>query len=342
MEVKQIGIFNNSLTTFRIIAAVNVFWGHACVHLDYTAPSIQNKIIFYFQGVPIFFALSGFLIWQSINRSINYKSYLMKRFWRIYPELWVAVIVEITILLLLYDHHIVFFPFVLFTIGQFSIFQFWTPDCLRDYGCGCPNGSLWTITVLIQFYFFVWFLHKFLHKKGIVRWIVCIILSLIIIFLSPYISYLNVPKNLIKLYNVSLIPYLWMFLISCFLSEYLDKTIYILKKYWYIFLCISIIFYIYHIEIQVGYSYGILKTTSLLLAVLGFSYAFPTINIKTDISYGLYIYHMTIINAFIELNLTQKPLYVLISLIISILLAYISTVTIGNQSKKIKEQFIKK
>ena len=45
--------------------------------------------------------------------------------------------------------------FILFIFCQSSIFQFWTPNFLRGYGCGTPNGSLWTIGILIQFYIII-------------------------------------------------------------------------------------------------------------------------------------------------------------------------------------------
>lgn len=58
----------------------------------------------------------------------------------------------------------------LFTIGQATIFQFWTPDFLRGYGVGCPNGALWTISIFIQFYFCVFFIYKWLNKRNIYLW----------------------------------------------------------------------------------------------------------------------------------------------------------------------------
>ncbi len=46
--------------------------------------------------------LSGFFIWDSVDRSKNYTAYLRKRFWRIYPELWVGIVFEILVLAILY------------------------------------------------------------------------------------------------------------------------------------------------------------------------------------------------------------------------------------------------
>jgi peptidoglycan/LPS O-acetylase OafA/YrhL len=37
-------------------------------------------------------------------------------------------------------------------LAQLSIVQFYNPDFLRGYGVGVLNGSLWTISVELQFY----------------------------------------------------------------------------------------------------------------------------------------------------------------------------------------------
>lgn len=112
----------NCLNTFRLIAAFQVMYGHTIWHLDISMPSWINSIINFFDGVPIFFTLSGFLIWSSVGRSSSFKKYMNKRFWRIYPELWGAVAVEIAVLILLYNQPIDWPLMGLFTIGQATIF----------------------------------------------------------------------------------------------------------------------------------------------------------------------------------------------------------------------------
>lgn len=170
-KINVINYKYNSLNTFRLLAALQVLWGHTLAHLDLPNIPVLGSFIGFFYGVPIFFTLSGFLIWQSIGSSHSFVDYAKKRFWRIYPELWVAVAVEIAVLLCLYKQSIDWPQLGLFTIGQATIFQFWTPDFLRDYGCGCPNGALWTIAILIQFYFCAYYFHKWLHNRSIYVWL---------------------------------------------------------------------------------------------------------------------------------------------------------------------------
>lgn len=62
------------------------------------------------------------------------------------------------------------------------------------------------------------------------------------------------------------------------------------------------------------------------------------LNIKTDISYGLYIYHMTVVNILIMLGMTGKIEYMLLAIVISAALALISTKTIGAWAGKKKSR----
>ena len=54
--------------------------------------------------------------------------------------------------------------------------------------------------------------------------------------------------------------------------------------------------------------------------------------INPDISYGLFLYHMTIINVFVNFGWIGSWLYAVVVVVISIIFAYLSTVTIGKLS----------
>ena len=298
---------------------------------------IFGDIIHFFWGVPIFFTLSGFLIWQSIGRSKTFGEYCRKRFWRIYPELWVAVLIELVVILLLNHQPLNWPQFGLFAVGQGTIFQFWTPDCLRGYGCGCPNGALWTICVLIQFYFFAYFLYKLLHNKGIVRWIITIIIFALISYFTPFLK-MFMPETVGKLYDMTLFSHLWMFLVAACFAEYKDKVLPFVIKYWWIFILANLLFkYGLKFDLPMGENrYGLICTLTLLFGLVGFAYRFPVFDVKRDISYGVYIYHMTVINAAIALGFSGTPLCFIVVLLITCSFAWLSAKYIGEFSKKMK------
>lgn len=59
---------HNCLTLIRYFAAMNVFWFHAVAHLDVKMPDALNVLMKFVQGVPVFFIISGFLVWMSLSK----------------------------------------------------------------------------------------------------------------------------------------------------------------------------------------------------------------------------------------------------------------------------------
>lgn len=53
---------NNCLSLIRIIAALQVVFGHMLEHLQLPMDSTVAHATYFFRGVPIFFVISGFLI----------------------------------------------------------------------------------------------------------------------------------------------------------------------------------------------------------------------------------------------------------------------------------------
>lgn len=317
------------LNTIRLLAAFEVVYGHAVAHLHLTMPQWLSYIIGFFNGVPIFFTLSGFLIWGSIGRSNNFKDYSLKRFWRIYPELWLAVAIELAVLLYLYSGTINWVQFGGFIFGQTTIFQFWTPDCLRGYGCGCPNGSLWTISVLIQFYLVAFYAYKKLHGASIRKWVIAIAIFVVVSLLAELAKDKSVA---FKLFRQTFVPYFWMFLLGGFVAENKGKFISIAKKYCLLFVAGTFFIMLTKLDIPT-YHYGLIRTVFSFFACLGIGYSLPFLNIKTDISYAVYIYHMTVVNAMIELGYTGKASFLLVVVFITAVVSWLSTVTVGKYTK---------
>ena len=67
----------------------------------------------------------------------------------------------------------------------------------------------------------------------------------------------------------------------------------------------------------------------LVSGLIGFAYAFPRLSVKTDISYGIFLYHMIIVNIFIQMGWLHSWGYAVIIMLIAALLAFGSAKTIG-------------
>ena len=263
-------------------------------------------------------------------------SYAKKRFWRIYPEMWAGIAVNLMVLVILFKEKIQWVWLGIFAVTQGTVLQFWTPSFLESYGCGTPNGSLWTICVLMQSYLALYFAYKWLHKRPIWLWVIGLVVSCVVSYVTPYFEPF-MPGVIFKLYNQTLFPFFWLFLLGAFVSEYKEKIVPVLKKFWPLFLAISIFFMYGNRDITMAREgYTLFRSIGQFAGFLGLAYALPKLNIKLDISYGIYIYHMTIVNAMIELGFTGKFIYLPVVLVITCVIAYISSLIFGNLAKNKK------
>lgn len=327
----------NCLNLIRLIAATQVFVGHVIPEFNLVLPVWLDWLLrplFVFEGVPVFFCLSGFLLWDSIARTPSFGIFLKKRVFRLYPELWGGVLVNCVVMIVLFAKSIEWIPFIIFQITQGTILQFWTPDSLRAYATGTPNGPLWTICVMIQAYIALWFFHKLLHKKGLKRWIVVLVITTLLNLLRP-LTEAYVPGMVYKLSFYLFASHIWLFLVGAFMSEYFDQIIVWLKRFWWLALAIS------QVAMYTGFdygTYGTLKGLFLGIGVIGLGYVLPKLTVKYDFSYGLYIYHMIVVNAMVALGCQNDVLWMFVSYALSLTLAAISYFTIGGISRALRKK----
>ena len=333
----------NSINALRILAAFQVMWGHIVEHLEISLPKVFGYtlekaiswVLYFFNGVPIFFFLSGFLIYISIENKNSARSYYRNRFIRIYPELWAGVIVEI-VCIIIFLNPIVWKELFAFAFTQATVLQFWTPDSLRGFGCGTPNGSLWTICVLIQFYVIAWpakRVTKRIADKPII-WVALEVIFMIIGAATSFISSI-VPVIVYKLYCQTLIQYFWIFWLGMLVANFRDYLIPVLSKHWHFFGLGAIALRLFPYDFMAR-NFRIVFTTLCLLTVIGMSYRFLKIRVKNDISYALFIYHMIVVNVFIELGFYKNIYSLSLCVILSVVLALLSTKMIGNKISRLK------
>lgn len=323
-ELPALDMRKNCLNTLKVIAALQVAYLHIITHLSVTMPDMVTKIFVFFMGVPIFFTLSGFLIWTSIDKSRNFKQYAKKRVTRIFPELWLGVIIEIILLIVFLWDSINWLMLALFAACQGSFLQFWTPESLKAYGCGTPNGTLWTLGITIQFYIAVWFIHKILRKRNIYWWTSALIISVAIKALSPA-TIAILPGVIGKLYGQTLLPYLWMFMLGAFIAQYKEKMIPLLRRFWWILIALSLV--VAYFKVDIGFqNYGVITYALRVPGLIGLCYNLPMLNIPLDFSYGMFIYHMIVVNLMIELGFVGKIYHFFIALAISVILSVLSAI----------------
>ena len=187
--------------------------------------------------------------------------------------------------------------------------------------------------MLIQFYFFAYFVYKALHGRKTWVWMMAFGASLGVSMMVPLMR-AHLPVIAGKLLDQTLLPYFWMFLAASFVAEKKDLMLPFLKKYWWVFMAVLLLVRFFGLDFRAGYN--VLNTILLFLCLTGAAYVFPKLNVKTDISYGVYIYHMTVVNTLIAMGYAGSQWLILIVTIMTFILAWVSTKTVGSLAMRMK------
>ncbi len=307
----------NNLDLVRLLAAVQVVFLHAPLHLQLDLfPAGVRWLLLQFPGVPIFFFVSGFLISRSYETNRSLREYGLNRILRIYPGLWVCLVFSIGALVGTgyFHEELVDVSFFIWLLAQSTIAQFFNPDFLRGFGVGVVNGSLWTISVELQFYILTPCLYFVLFRSArIARHVTALLLILVLIFMAANRLYFALQESfgdhlLYRLAGVSFVPWFYMFLLGvlaqrCFnmLHAWLvGRGLMLLGAYLLLMLLAT------PLNLSLGNSIGPMQFMLLGLTVLSLAYSAPHVSRRllrgNDISYGIYIYHMPIVNILVEIG----------------------------------------
>lgn len=302
--LKDSRLNDNCFDIIRCICTFTVFLGHFITHF-HVESAVLHEIAYCVRGVPVFFFLSGLFISRSLER-YSTKEYFLKRVVRIYPELWVCVLLNLGLILL---SGVIgsFRDLVIYLVTQLTAFQFYTGAWLKTYGVGVPNGALWTITVDIQFYLIIIVLAKLLKEKRCRVWLASLtgLMALDWVLEAVWKNYPSGGGAMIyKLLQCSIVPFLWIFLAGMFVYRYGDVVIPKLIRFRAAFLALYIVWQ-YAVPAQIsqlfeGVRYNIVTTALLIcvVALFGFSVKY---RIRREWSYSFYLYHMVVINALIQI-----------------------------------------
>ena len=166
------------MDSLRGIAAISV----VMAHITLAMPSVHNYFRFGVSGVDLFFIISGYVIYMSVEKTNKPLDFVVARIGRLYPVYWVSV----------------FYTFILF-VGwswisgmqqQFNIYDLFANLSMFQYYLQSKNiiATSWTLLIEMLFYIliFILFVLKKLSKIEIVG-MLFIILSLIYsLFLKNY------------------------------------------------------------------------------------------------------------------------------------------------------------
>ena len=335
----------NNFDLIRFFAAFQVLLYHGLYHLKIDSLSSFSDLIDYFPGVLIFFTISGFLIFSSYDRNNDLKKYFRNRVLRIFPALWLCFI--FTIVLLLSFHVITFsdlfsFTMIKWSLTQISFLQLWTPDILRSWGVGTPNGNLWTIPVEIEYYVFLPLIVLTFRKiKLVYKFTFFAILSILFnIYLQTKLHHKG-SDVLVKFMYYSLPPYLYCFLSGALLYLFWDKIKKMIEgKSLYWFILFAAFCFIFRTK-PAYFPQPVQIISNIILSIFIISLAFTAPKLGSilkgnDISYGVYIYHQLILNSFIALGLMGDIKYLFGVILLTFLFSYLSWIFVEKRALSLK------
>lgn len=338
----------NNIDLLRLFAATQVVVFHIAEHLHH-AQRLENPalmVLSYFPGVPLFFFLSGLLIPQSFLRAPSIMDYVTNRALRLYPALVVCVALTVVIVLILGylgAADLLKPEFQVWLITQSTFLQFYNPDLFRDFGTGVVNGSLWTISVEVQFYLMTPVLIFLMHRRSLY-----LALFLLSIASNVALQHFWMKDHLwSKIVGVSFLPWIYMFMAGHLSYTYWDKISEVFKgkaAYWFA-LALAQPVLLMTLERIFGVNFSGNATLPIAFFVLaGLALAVAVDHPNTahkilkgnDISYGVYIYHMPIVNLFLFLMVPNTLWSTLGAISVVFMLAYCSWVLVERPALRLK------
>jgi peptidoglycan/LPS O-acetylase OafA/YrhL len=304
---------SNNFDLIRLVAALQVVVVHSLHHLGLASDlNLAELLTRFFPGVPVFFFVSGFLITQSFDKNPSIVDFTLNRCLRIYPALIVCFLVSVlSVFAMGYfrSARTDWIEFAGWTAAQLSFLQFYNPDFMRHYGSGVMNGSMWTISVELQFYVLTPLIHKFMHSRMSAKFgknSLCI--ALILVFMTANQIYdmllpMRGESMSIKLVGVTFIPWLYMFLAGA-LVQYNFAFFHAKLSGKFLPVFVAYVAIALLAERWLGWGFGNSLNPvfflGLMFVLFAAAFSYPRLSDhllrRNDISYGVYIYHMPVIN----------------------------------------------
>jgi peptidoglycan/LPS O-acetylase OafA/YrhL len=339
---------DNNFNLIRFAAAMQVLVVHSIHHFELASPF--EPMLRLVPGVPAFFFLSGYLIYQSYERmhAGGDFGFYVNRVLRIYPALLVCFVVSV--LSVWATGYFAAHPpppgrFFAWVAAQVSFVQFFNPDFMRGYGAGVLNGALWTVSVELQFYALMPIV-AWLFRRARVLLVILFVLSVAAnLYLRVFPDWSDFR---IKLLTVSFVPWIYMFLLGSFAAAW-RRTPELTGRIGYLPLIAAYVLSMNFVgDFATNASNAINPVSFVILAVLLLKLAHARLWLpervndyfrRNDLSYGLYLYHMPIINLLMVTAVAGAMASAAAAMCIGLLAAGMSWYIVERPALRLKKRF---
>lgn len=278
---------SNNLTFIRLIAALSVIYGHtSAVVAGAPADWVAVTTGYAFIGgvaVDLFFLISGFLVTASILNS-GVKNYVISRVLRIYPALWVnlilvtfvmgSIVTTLSVTEYLTNGEVwSYFKGLAFTYQG----GFFLPGVFTQNHDKAVNGSIWSVLIEVWLYIAVLFFYVFGIMRN--RAIFNTLFFVLIVMIWNDKSYLPASLSGATMLHVCLLFYIGSFL-------YINRDSVPVSPYF-------ILIALFLAGITLGtekFAYGYILLLVTFFCSVSFLKQFSWMDKWGDYSYGVYLY----------------------------------------------------
>lgn len=293
-------------------------------------------------GLSGFFVISGFFIFQSLQRSENLLDYLKNRFLRLFPALFVVLLVSLLLSPLVYNGDTPFLENLqVYTYLPNNLSLYLFQSGIKGIFDANPyhsiNGSLWTIRYEFSLYLALVLLFYIKGNKVITQTLLGLALTILLItynfFLERFAGSSILGMQGYHILNLGTFFVCGSFLASIEFKKYNSKWIL------YVSMILLLVSIYYHFYSEVKHILLTIIVMSVGFMPLPFFSDFGRIG---DMSYGIYIYSFPIQQTlvyFFKLHTYDLMLY---SVFISIGFGYLSWDLIEKKALSFKKKIIHK
>lgn len=285
----------NNFDFLRHFFAFSVIWHHFIFLTGYQVTFLPLEILNSDIGVKGFFIISGLLIWLSAEHTKCWRTFFIKRLFRIYPALIGVLVLSSFVAFLYFEQPLnIVVDYFLWNSIFLNFMSHCIGDMFIDNEICAVNGSLWTLKLEVAYYIFVgvvvFTLRAFAFK-------ILVVVTIISFFLDLSLSLLPENYSNLVLLIHNQIPFKFYYFGSgVILYRFHEKipnnimcfTLLVGFIGWFIF--------------DIKFIFLPLFVLSLVFFV---AFRLPVVNFSKygDLSYGMYIFHFPIIQFFSSENL---------------------------------------
>ena len=323
-------IKNNNFDFLRFLFAVFVVISHAyplsgsSENSQWIYQVTSGQIVLARIGLNGFFIISGFFIFQSLKHSKSLLNYYRKRFLRLFPALFIVLLITILFAQFVYEGAVPFYKneeVYTYLPNNLSLYNF--QAIIKGIFDNNPyhsiNGSLWTIRYEFSLYVALSLLYFFRNNKKIIRILLLTCFATLIISYNFFL-FRFAGSSILGMIGYEILDLGTFFVCGSLLAAFNFEKV---KTKWILPIAVLILITSIQFNFYNTTKHIILPVIILLIGFTPLTF-FSTFDKIGDLSYGIYIYSFPVqqtLMYYYKLNVYQL---IFLSLIISIILGYFS------------------